>query len=144
MRFAQPVLRRMLRMWLAAVCSLMNSVRADLAVAEAPRDEAEDLDLARRQAVGTAAARGAAASERADAGEQRRHADALGQRRRLAEQRRGPVALGRAAREQQRRVLVGGVGEPRRAPMRRLSSMARSKCSSARSHSPSVAASMPR
>ena len=47
-------------MWLAAVCSLINSVAADLAVAQAAGDEAEDLDLARRQPVGQVAAAGAA------------------------------------------------------------------------------------
>ena len=87
MRFAHPVLRRMLRMWLAAVCSLMNSVRADLAVAEAPRDEPEDLDLARRQAVAHGRPRGARRA-RADAGEQRRHPDLLRECGRLGQQRR--------------------------------------------------------
>src|SRR4051812_20965169 len=59
--------------------------RADLAVAHAPGDEAQDLDLACGQLVPIALARRGGA-ERAYATEQRRHADPLGQRGRLAEQ----------------------------------------------------------
>src|SRR3954470_21645006 len=65
--------------------------RADLAVAESLRDQAEDLDLAGRQPVGKRRGR-AGGPEPADTAEQRGHADALRQRVRLAEQPRGAVA----------------------------------------------------
>src|SRR4051794_1157112 len=58
---------------------------ADLAVAHAPRDEAQDLDLPCGQLVAMALGRDRG-NERAYATEQRRHADPLGQRGRLAEQ----------------------------------------------------------
>ena len=85
-------------MWLAAVCSLMNSVRADLAVAEAARDEARGSGPRGTRARRGGAAGGAGDAERPDPAEQRRHADPLGERRRLAEQRAAALALAGAAR----------------------------------------------
>ena len=92
MRFAQRVLRRMLRMWFAAVCSLMNSAAPISRLLRPRATSAQDLDLARRQPVGRRSV-GARGAERPYATEQRRHADALGQRGRLAEQRADPIAL---------------------------------------------------
>ena len=89
-------------MWLAAVCSLMNSVRADLAVAEARGDEAEDLRPRGTRARRAGRRGGARRAERPDAAEQRRHADPLGERRRLAEQRRRALARRRRARSSMR------------------------------------------
>ena len=99
-------------MWLAAVCSLMNSVLPISRLLQALGDEAEDLDLAERQPVRRAATR-ARRAERADAGEQRRHADLLRQLVGLAEQLPGAVAPVAAAPQQHAAVLVRGVGDPR-------------------------------
>ncbi len=113
MRLAQPVLRRMLRTWLAAVCSLIDS-SAPISRLLSPRATSRRIcDLARREPVGQAG-RGRGGAERADPRRAARHADPLGQRRRLAEQRVGPLAVAAPRAQQQAAVLVGGVGEPRR------------------------------
>ena len=75
MRLAQPVLRRMLRMWLAAVCSLMNSVAPISRLLRPRATRREDLHLARRQPVGQRRAPAPRAPSARDAAEQRRHAD---------------------------------------------------------------------
>ena len=98
MRFAQPVLRRMLRTWLAAVCSLMNSVGADLAVAEPAATSREDLRPRGRRGRRERAARGVGAPSAATRREQRGHPDPLGERRRLGEQRRARAPVAALAR----------------------------------------------
>src|SRR4051795_1744713 len=71
----------------------------DLPVAEALRDEAQDLHLARGETVRPVRLwRGRA--ECADPAQQPRHADALGQRRRLAEQRSGPRTVATLGEEE--------------------------------------------
>ena len=103
-------------MWLAAVCSLIEQRPADLAVAEAPGDQAEDLHLARREPV----RRGGVGGRDARAPGSGRAAPACRSARQsaagLAEQRLGLFAVAAPACEQEAPVLVGGVGEPGRRP----------------------------
>ena len=93
MRLAQPVLRRMLRMWLAAVCSLMNSSAPISRLLRPRATRREDLRprarRARRAGAWPAPAAPSARTRPSSAG----MPIALGERRRLAEQRAGPVAL---------------------------------------------------
>ena len=88
MRLAQPVLRRMLRMWLAAVCSLIDS-SAPISRLLRPRATSSRICASRGESPSGSAAARCGRAERLGSGPSRRaHADPLGQRRRLAEQRR--------------------------------------------------------
>ena len=128
MRFAQPVLRRMLRTWLAAVCSLIDSELPTCRLLKPLGDEAEDLRLARREAVRQPRRRRRRA-ERADAAQQRGHPDALGERRGLA---RAAPRPGRARRRDARAASARTRTRCARARSRRpcggSSAIARSKC----------------
>ena len=85
-------------MWLAAVCSLMNSAAPISRLLMPSRDEREDLDLARRQAVGQRRGAGRAKPSVRTRREERAHPDPLGERLRLAEQRDRLAARGAAPR----------------------------------------------
>ena len=101
--------------------------RADLAVAQATGDEAQDLDLARRQPVGQRLRRrGRLGADRADARQQRALAVALGDRGRLAQQRDGARGVpARDARTRDREADIArrdadhAAAEPLRQPDRR-------------------------
>ena len=93
MRLAAPVLRRMLRTWLAAVCSLMNSVRSDLAVGEPARDAAAAHPARAARGRRAAAAAPGVRDERSRACGSAAMPNVLGELRRLGEQTLGAFAL---------------------------------------------------
>ena len=125
MRLAQPVLRRMLRMWLAAVCSLMKSVGADLAVARGPRATRPSTCASRAEMPSGRArrpvARRARRSGASSAGMPIRSASAAASASSASARSRSVAAES----EQQARVLVRGVGDPGRRPHARGSAPAR-------------------
>ena len=119
-----------------------EQARSDLAIGEPAGDETEDLRFPRRQLVGEG--RGNGRSQGCDPSVQRLQPDLPSQPFCLAQQRSRSPRVSITAGKQQARVLVGGVGEPRDVPICRFCAIACSKCCSARSHSPRVAASIPK
>ncbi len=115
MRLAQPVLRRMLRTWLAAVCSLINSA-APISRLLRPRATRRRISTSRDErpsGSASGAAGGSGPIERMRASSARRPmASAIV----AASLSSGDGARGVAAREPRAGVLVERVAEPRQHP----------------------------
>ena len=129
MRFAQPVLRRMLRTWLAAVCSLIDS-RLPSCRLLSPSATSLRIWASRGESPSGSAAAGGRA-ERPDAGS----SAGIPIRRPARRPRRAaarPASRSRPARAGSARTRRPCARARCRRPCARLSSSARSKCASAR------------
>ena len=83
MRLAQPVFRRMLRMWFAAVCSLINSAAPISRLLRPPATSSRICTSRADRPSGQRRRPDRRPESRAPRAQQRRHPDPLGERRRL-------------------------------------------------------------